>query len=80
MPGRNGAVARGPDPPMARTLPVRSPRPPTDPAHVSDGGIPAALTQRPPDADPIPMVELAGPAWDKACAGQLPPPIPAPDR
>ena len=79
MPGRNGAVARGPAPPMARTLSVRSPRRrPKDAAHVSDGGFAAALTQRLPDADPL--VEPAGPAWDSVGAGQLPAPVPAPDR
>ena len=78
MPGRNGAVARGPAPPMAPTLPLRSRRRPTDAAHVSDGGIPAALTQRPPDADSL--VEPAAPAWNSAGAGRLPAPVPAPER
>lgn len=78
MPERNGAVARGLAPPMARTLPVRFPRHPTDAVHVSDGGIPAALTRHAPDADPL--VEPAGPARDSAGAGQLPAPVPAPDR
>ena len=78
MPGRNGAVARGPTPPMARTLAVRSPRHPKDAAHISDCGIPAALTQRPSGVDPL--VEPAGPGWDSAGSGQLPAPVPAPDR
>lgn len=77
MPGRNGAVARGPAPPIARTLPVRSPRCPEDAAHISDHGIPATLTRLPPDADPL--VEQAGPAWDSAGAEQLPAPVLAPD-
>lgn len=75
MPGRNGAVARSPALSMARTLPVRSPRRPDNAAYVSDGRIPTALTQYPPDADPV--VESA---WDSARAGQLPTPVPAPDR
>ena len=78
MPRRNRTVARGPAPPMAFTLPVRSPRHPKDAAHIGDGGLPAALTQRPPDADPL--VKPAGPAWDSAGAGQLPTSVPAPDR
>lgn len=45
-------------PAALRALPVRSPRRrPEDAAHVSDGGIPAALTQR-----PDPLIEPAGPA------------------
>ena len=78
MPGRNGAVPRGPALPMARTLPVRSSRHPEDATHVSDWRIPAALTQRPPDTDPL--VEPAGPAWDSAGVGQVPAPIPPPER
>ena len=78
MPGRNGAVARGPAPPIARTLPALSPRSSEDAAHLSDGGIPPALTQRPPDADP--PIEPASPAWDSAGIGQLPAPVPAPER
>lgn len=78
MPGRNAAVTRGLASPMAHRLPVGSPRRPEDAAHLSDGGIPAALTQRHPDADPL--VEPAGPAGDSAGAGQPPAPIPAPDR
>ena len=78
MPRWNGAVARGPDPPMACALPVRSPRCSEDAAHINDGGIPAALTQRPPDADLL--VEPTGPAWDSASAGPVPTPVPAPDR
>ena len=77
MPGRNGAVARGPAPPIARTFPVRSPGCTEDGAQVSDDGIPEALTRRPPDMDP--PVELAGPARDSAVAGQ-PTPVPPPDR
>lgn len=79
MPGRKGAAAHGPATPMARTLRVRSlRRGPPDAVHVSDGGIPAALTERPPDADPL--IDPAGPAWDSAGAGQLPAPVPAPER
>ena len=79
MSGRNGTVARGPAPPMARTLPVQSHRRRLEDAvHLSDGGIPAALTERPPDADPL--VEPAGPAWDSAGAGQLPAPVPESER
>lgn len=78
MPGRNGAVARGPAPPIARTLPLRSRQHPEDAAHVSDRAILAALTQRPLGADPL--VERAGPAWDSAGAGQLPAPVLTPDR
>ena len=78
MPKRNGAGTHGPAPPMARTLPVRSHRRTEDAAHVGDGWIPAALTQRPPDADPL--VEPTGAAWDSAGAGQLPAPVPAPER
>ena len=78
MPGRNGAIARSPSFPMACTLPVRSLRRPEDAAQVSDDGIPATLTQRPPDADPL--VEPAGPGWDSAGSGQLPARVPTPDR
>ena len=79
MPGLKGAVARGPAAPMARPLPVRSPRRRLEvAARVSDGGIFAALTERPPDADPL--VEPAWPVWDSAGAGQLPTPVPAPER
>ena len=78
MPRRNGAVARGSAPPTARTLRVRAPRHPEDAAHVSDGGIPAALTQRRPDLEPL--VEPAGPARDSTGASQLPAPVLAPDR
>ena len=78
MPGGNGAVIRSPTPPMAHPLPVRSPRRPGDAAHVGDDGIPAALTERPLDTDPL--VEPAGPAWDSAGARQLPAPAPVPDR
>ena len=46
--------------------------------HVSDGGTPTALTHPPPDVDP--RVESAGPVWDSTCAGQLPVPVPVPDR
>lgn len=79
MPKPKGAVARGPATPMARTLPVRSRRRRLEDAtHVSDGGIFAALTGRPPDAPPL--AKSAGPAWDSAGAGQLPAPAPAPER
>ena len=79
MPGRKGAVARGRATPMARPLPVRSRRRRLeDAAHVSDGGIFAALTEPPPDADPL--VEPAGPAWYSAGAGQLAAPVPAPEK
>ena len=79
MPKRKDAVCRGPATPLARTLPVRSPRRRLEgAAHVSNGGIFAALTDGPPDADPL--VEPAGPAWDNAGAGQLPAPDPAPAR
>ena len=79
MPGRKGAVARHPATPMARTLPVRSRRRRLeDAAHLSDGGIFVALTERPPDADSL--VEPAGPAWYSAGAGQLAAPVPAPER
>ena len=79
MSERNGAAARRPPPPMARPLPVRSPRRRAqDPAHVSGGGIPAALTRRPPDA--APLDEPAGSAWNSAGAGQRPAPVPAPER
>ena len=64
---------------MARTLPARSPRRRVeDAARVSAGGLPAAPAERPPDAHPL--VEPAGPAWDSAGAGQLPAPVPAPER
>ncbi|MDE0394864.1 MAG: hypothetical protein OYK82_08820 [Gammaproteobacteria bacterium] len=79
MPGRKRAVARGPATPMARTLPVRSRRRRLeDAAHVTDGGIFAALTERPLDADPL--VEPAGPAWYSVGAGQMAAPVPAPER
>ena len=79
MPGREGTVVRGPTPPMASTLPARSPRRRLeDAARVSDGGLPAALTELPPDAHPL--VEPAGPAWDSAGAGPPPAPVPAPER
>ena len=80
MSERNGAAARRPAPPMARPLPVRSPRRRAqDPAHVSGGGIPAALTRRPPDADPL-VDPAGGPAWKSAGAGQRPAPVAAPER
>lgn len=78
MPGWNGAVNCGPAPPIAHTLPVLSPRSSEDAAHLSDGRVPATLTQRSPDADP--PIEPAGPAGDSAGAGQLPAPVRAPDR
>ena len=79
MPNPKGAVARGPATPMARTLPVRSSRRRLeDTAHVSDGGIFAALTEHPLGADPL--VEPAGPAWYSAGAGQLPAPVPESER
>ena len=78
MRGRNGAAGRSSaHPPIAP--PIRSPWRTEDAAHVADGGIhTAALTERPPDADPL--VELVGPAWNSAGAGQLPASVPAPDR
>lgn len=78
MPKRNGAVARGPALPAARRLPVRSPRCPADTAHLSDGGIPATLTRRPPDTGLL--VGPVGAARDSAGAGELQAPIPPPDR
>lgn len=65
MPGRNGAVARGPAPPIARTLPVLSPRSSEDAAHLSDSRVPVANTQRTADGDP-----LAGPGWESAGSSQ----------
>ena len=78
MPDRNGAVVRGPAPPMARTRPVRSLRSSEDAADLGDGGNPAVLTQHPPDA--VPLVEPAGFTWDSAGPGQVPAPVPTPDR